>query len=75
MDREAMENLRLDRRLMHRRGWASKAEREKQLDALPDVSHKIAPPEEQRPTETEPAEETVPQATGEPGTASPPREE
>jgi len=45
MNRQATENLRLDRRLLHRRGWISKAEREKAFAALPDVSDKIAPPE------------------------------
>ena len=46
MNRETTEKLRLDRRLMHRRGWLSKAEREKSLAELPDVSDKIAPPED-----------------------------
>jgi len=46
MNRESTERLRLDRRLIHRRGWLSKAEREKSLAELPDVSDKIAPPEE-----------------------------
>jgi hypothetical protein len=47
MNREATENLRLDRRLLNRRGWISKAEREKEFAALPDVSQKIAPPDEE----------------------------
>jgi hypothetical protein len=47
MNREATENLRLDRRLLNRRGWISKAEREKEFAALPDVSQKIAPPAEE----------------------------
>ncbi len=46
MNRETTEKLRLDRRLMDRSGWLSKAEREKSLAALPDVSDKIAPPED-----------------------------
>jgi len=45
MNRKATENLRLDRRLLKRRGWISKADRERELAALPDVSDKIAPPE------------------------------
>lgn len=43
MDRESMKRLRLDRRLIRRRGWVSKEELERELTALPDVSHKIAP--------------------------------
>ena len=46
MNREAIEGLRLDRRLLNRRGWISKAEREAELAALPDVSDKVAPPDE-----------------------------
>ena len=46
MNRDSTERLRLDRRLTHRRGWLSKAEREKSLAELPDVSDKIAPPED-----------------------------
>ena len=46
MNREATEKLRLDRRLAHRPRWISKAELQKELEALPDVSDKIAPPEE-----------------------------
>jgi hypothetical protein len=47
VNRKATERLRLDRRLLNRRGWITKAEREKELAALPDVSHKIAPPDEE----------------------------
>ena len=43
MDRESMRRLRLDRRLIGRRGWISEEELERELSALPDVSHKIAP--------------------------------
>ena len=43
MDRESMRRLRLDRRLIRRRGWVSEEELERELTALPDVSHKIAP--------------------------------
>lgn len=52
MDQETMRNLRLDRRLLQRRGWVSPKELEEALEALPDVSGKIAPPaEEPRPAE------------------------
>ena len=70
MNREATEKLKLDRRLMYRRGWISKAELEDALESLPDLSHKIAPPEEESPQS---GAET---ASGEPGVAqAPPRVE
>jgi hypothetical protein len=50
-----MENLRFDRRLQNRRGWISKADREKELAALPDVSQKIAPPDDDRSAEAKAA--------------------
>ena len=40
MNRESLEKLRLDRRLMNRRGWMSNAERARALEELPDVSDK-----------------------------------
>lgn len=43
MDRESTRRLRLDRRLIRRQGWLSEEELERELAALPDVSHKIAP--------------------------------
>ena len=46
MNRDYTRKLKTDRRLIHRRGWISKEELDKQLDALPDVSDKIAPPED-----------------------------
>ena len=46
---EALKKLRLDRRLSDRPGWASKEELERALSGLPDVSDKIAPPEEPPP--------------------------
>ena len=46
MDRESMEQLRLDRRLIRRRAWISPEELERELEKLPDVSHKVAPPVE-----------------------------
>ena len=47
MNRDAMQKLRLDRRLIRRRGWVSKAELEKELESLPDVSDKIASPDDE----------------------------
>ncbi len=55
MDRESMKRLRLDRRLIRRRGWVSEEELERELAALPDVSHKIAPVEGEA---SEPSEQT-----------------
>ena len=40
MNRESLDKLRLDRRLLTRRGWMSSAERARALEALPDVSDK-----------------------------------
>jgi hypothetical protein len=45
MDRESMVRLRLDRRLIRRRGWIAAEDLARELAALPDVSHKIAPME------------------------------
>ena len=42
---EALRKLRLDRRLVDRRGWIPKAELERALAELPDVESKAAPPE------------------------------
>jgi hypothetical protein len=48
MDRESKERLRLDRRLVRRRGYISPEELERELSQLPDVAHKAVPlePEE-----------------------------
>jgi hypothetical protein len=43
MERDSTRRLKLDRRLIGRRGWLSEEELERELAALPDVSHKIAP--------------------------------
>ena len=40
MVHDSNRNLRLDRRLLHRRGWIPPEELEKELAALPDVSDK-----------------------------------
>lgn len=71
MNCEAMEKLHLDRRLINRRGWISKAELEKALEALPDVSDKIAPLEEEEPVKDEAAEETAPGTAVEPEVVPP----
>jgi hypothetical protein len=48
---------RLDRRLLRRRNWVNPKQLAKELEALPDVSEKIRPPEEGQETgeETEEA--------------------
>jgi hypothetical protein len=51
-----LRKLRLDRRLLDRRGWISREELERELAALPDLSGKVAPlepPPEAAPTETD----------------------
>ena len=61
MNRESLEKLRLDRRLMSRRGWMSAAERRRALEELPDVSNKATTlGAESR--EEEPAPEETPEA-------------
>jgi hypothetical protein len=63
MNRQSLEKLRLDRRLISRRGWMSNAERARALEDLPDVSHKAttlgAESRDERPA---PAESTPPEA-------------
>lgn len=41
--------LRLDRRLASRRGWIQDGELDAEFSKLPDVSDKIAPPEDEAP--------------------------
>jgi hypothetical protein len=41
MDRRSMEMLRLDKRLIRRRGWISKDELSSELEALPDAAEKL----------------------------------
>jgi hypothetical protein len=42
MDRETISKLRLDKRLIHRRGWISPDDLDREIEALPDVADKIA---------------------------------
>jgi len=74
MKHDAMEKLRLDRRLIDRRGWISKAELEKELEALQDVSDKIAPTADADPQKAETVEEPVSETADEPE-VGPPRVE
>ena len=48
MVHESMRNLELDKRLTGRRGWISPQEMEQALEALPDASDKVAPPDEEQ---------------------------
>lgn len=50
MDRRSMQRLKLDKRLTSRRGWIRGEELERELEALPDVSHKLADPEREGPS-------------------------
>lgn len=56
------ESMRVDRRLLERPGWISRAELTRELDALPDVSNKIDPRED------DPAGESSAEAPGSSGT-------
>jgi hypothetical protein len=46
MDRETISKLRLDRRLIQRRGWISPEDLDREIEALPDVSNKAAADEQ-----------------------------
>jgi hypothetical protein len=58
---DGIRNLKLDRRLLRRRGWIDPEELEKALADLPDVSDKAQPPAEEEATK-EP--ETPPERPG-----------
>jgi hypothetical protein len=45
MDRKSIHKLKLDKRLIRRRGWISAEELERELEGLPDVAGKVAEPE------------------------------
>jgi len=55
----ALRKLRLDRRMLDRRGWIAPRELERELAALPDVSAKIAPIEDAEPADKGPAADTA----------------
>jgi hypothetical protein len=63
----SLRKLRLDRRLVDRRGWISREELERELASLPDVSDKVAP------TEEPPAPAAVEPGPGGPSAAGSPR--
>ncbi len=57
MDRESLQGLRLDRRLIGRRNWIDPKELERELEVLPDVSDKIRPSEDVADASEEPTPE------------------
>ena len=42
MDRKSIDQMKFDRRLVRRKDWITRDELEKRLEALPDVSDKVA---------------------------------
>jgi hypothetical protein len=52
---DSLRKLRLDRRMVDRRGWIPKVELERALADLPDVEHKAAPPETSEPAPATPS--------------------
>ena len=46
---EALNDLKVDRRMLDRRGWITRQERAAALAALPDCADKVAPQEEAPP--------------------------
>ncbi|MEE8508079.1 MAG: hypothetical protein V3T07_03355 [Myxococcota bacterium] len=54
MDRNSLERMRLDRRLIRRRNWIPQKQLQRELDALPDVADKVAPIESENEAATEP---------------------
>ncbi len=58
MDRKSTEKLRLDRRLFGRKNWIAPKDIEREIQALPDVSHKIAEVEEKSEPDPVPADST-----------------
>ena len=64
MDRDSMKRLRLDQRLIRRRGWISGEELERELADLPDVSHKVAPQDDEGSEADAPSPAAAPQPAG-----------
>ncbi len=79
MERGSLEKLQYDKRLRLRNGWISKEETQSYIDALPDVSDKIAVEEEAEITEPDALEPSVEAPAGtsvdpgivDPGTVDP----
>ena len=62
MNRDALKQLRLDRRLINRRTWIAPSELERELESLPDVSGKAAPDEGEKEEGPAPAPQETPVA-------------
>ena len=60
MDRESINRLKLDQRLIRRRGWISDEDLQRELAELPDSSHNIAPPSEEAGASGGAGEESTP---------------
>jgi hypothetical protein len=63
MDRKSLERLRLDRRLIRRRGWISERELEREIASLPDVSAKATLPAKDGGGPARPADAAAPSGT------------
>ena len=61
MNRDSMKALRLDRRLLSRRGWITTEELDKQLEALPDAAAKAQTLALDSESAEAPAEESAPE--------------
>jgi len=55
----ALRKLRLDRRMLDRRGWIPQKDLERELAELPDVSAKVAPTEDAAESAEGPAADTA----------------
>lgn len=72
MERGSLEKLQYDKRLRLRNGWISKEETQSYIDALPDVSDKIAVEEEiTEPDALEPSVEAPAGTSVDPGFVAP----
>ncbi len=73
MERGSLEKLQYDKRLRLRNGWISKEETQSYIDALPDVSDKIAVEEEEitEPDALEPSVEAPAGTSVDPGIVAP----
>ncbi len=69
MNRESLQKLRLDLRLVRRRGWTTEAELARELEKLPDASHKSISLGEAA-DEREAAHESATRGHGEPSATS-----
>ena len=59
MNRDSIQKMRLDRRLIRRNGWISERELEQELEALPDVADKLITLGEAEDKASGPDEETA----------------